>query len=54
MLRGRGLNFLNFDLQFIFDRISQVKHVHEDRKSICYYTKFEDLTFSGDCFSHIP
>lgn len=35
MLRGLGLNFLNFDLQFIFGRNSQVKHVHEESKSIC-------------------
>ena len=35
MLRGLGLNFLNFDLLFIFGRNSQVKHVHEESKSIC-------------------
>lgn len=35
MLRGLGLNFLNFDLLFIFGRNSQVKHVHEQSKSIC-------------------
>ena len=35
MLRGLGLNFFNFDLQFIFGRNNQVKHVHEESKSIC-------------------
>lgn len=35
MHRGLGLNCLNFDLLFIFGRNSQVKHVHEQSKSIC-------------------
>jgi hypothetical protein len=33
--RGLELNFLNFYLQFIFGRNYQVKHVHEESKSIC-------------------
>jgi len=35
VLRCLGLNFLNFDLLFIFGRNSQVKHVHERSKSMC-------------------
>jgi hypothetical protein len=38
VLRVIGLRFLDFDLQYIFGRNSQVKHLHEKSKSICVTT----------------